>query len=92
LAAVFINNFTNQMYRIAHELTDEKSLDFDLLKPLIQETAKKVQTLSPYMAQTGPAKRKDKKTIKKHLKLLQEQPKFQDIYRMLTESIQNTHG
>lgn len=92
LAAVFVNNFTNQLYRLAHELTDEKSLDFELLKPLILETAKKVQTLSPYRAQTGPAKRNDKKTIKKHLKLLQEHPKFQDIYQILSTSIQNTHG
>ncbi len=92
LAAVFVNNFTNQMYRLAHELTDEKSLDFELLKPLILETAKKVQTLSPYMAQTGPAKRNDKKTLKKHLKLLQEHPKIQDIYKILSESIRKTHG
>ena len=63
LAAVFINNFTNQMYRIAHEISDAKHINFDILKPLIIETAKKVQTVSPYMAQTGPAKRNDKKTI-----------------------------
>ena len=53
LTAVFVNNFTNHLYRIAHELTDKKNLDFEILKPLIFETAKKVQHLSPYMAQTG---------------------------------------
>ena len=91
LAAVFINNFTNQLYRIAHEISDAKSINFDILKPLIKETAHKVQELSPYMAQTGPAKRNDKKTIKRHLKLL-ENEHHKTIYELLTKSIQKTHG
>ncbi len=91
LAAVFVNNFTNQLFRVAHEITESESTEFDLLKPLIMETAKKVQELSPYLAQTGPAKRHDKKTIKRHLKLL-ENEHHKDIYKLLTASIQKTHG
>lgn len=91
LSAVFVNNFTNQLYRIAHEISDAKSINFDILKPLIQETARKVKELSPYMAQTGPAKRNDKKTIKRHLKQL-ENEEHKAIYEMLTASIQKTHG
>lgn len=91
LAAVFVNNFTNQLYRIGHEITESEGAEFDMLKPLILETAKKVQDLSPFKAQTGPAKRNDKKTIKKHLKLLKEQH-HKDIYELLTTSIQHTHG
>ena len=91
MAAVFVNNFTNQLYRIAHEITESKGVEFNILKPLILETAKKVQDLSPYMAQTGPAKRNDKKTIRKHLKLLENQH-HKDIYELLTTSIQKTHG
>jgi predicted short-subunit dehydrogenase-like oxidoreductase (DUF2520 family) len=91
LAAVFVNNFTNQLYRIAHEITESEGVEFDILKPLILETAKKVQNLSPYMAQTGPAKRNDKKTIKKHLKQL-ENEHHKAVYTLLTESIKKTHG
>jgi predicted short-subunit dehydrogenase-like oxidoreductase (DUF2520 family) len=91
LSAVFVNNFTNQLYRIAHEISDAKSINFDILKPLIQETARKVQELSPYMAQTGPAKRNDKKTIKRHLKQLENED-HKAIYKLLTASIQKTHG
>lgn len=91
LAAVYVNNFTNQLYRIAHEITDIKNINFDILKPLILETAKKIQNVSPYMAQTGPAKRGDKKTIKKHLKLLEDEM-HKDIYTLLTKAIQDTHG
>jgi predicted short-subunit dehydrogenase-like oxidoreductase (DUF2520 family) len=91
VAAVFVNNFTNQLFRLAHEITESDGAEFDLLKPLILETAKKVQDMSPYMAQTGPAKRNDKKTLKRHLKLLKEQH-HKDIYNLLTTSIQRTHG
>lgn len=91
LSAVFVNNFTNHLYRIAHEISDAKSIPFDILKPLILETAKKVQTISPYMAQTGPAKRNDKKTIKRHLKLLEHED-HKAIYELITNSIKKTHG
>lgn len=91
LAAVYVNNFTNQLYRVAHEITEAQGVEFDILKPLILETAKKVQHLSPYMAQTGPAKRNDKRTIKRHLKLL-ENEHHKAIYELLTSSIQKTHG
>ena len=91
LAAVFVNNFVNQLYRIGHEITDVKNINFDILKPLILETAKKVQSISPYLAQTGPAKRNDRKTIKKHTELLADDM-HKEIYKMLTQSIQKTHG
>ena len=91
VAAVFVNNFTNHLYRIGHEISDAKQINFDLLRPLIQETASKIQGMSPYMAQTGPAMRNDKKSIKKHLKLI-ENPSHKTIYELLTKSIKNTHG
>jgi predicted short-subunit dehydrogenase-like oxidoreductase (DUF2520 family) len=91
LAAVFVNNFTNQLYRVAHEITESEGVDFNILKPLIKETAKKVDTLSPFMAQTGPAKRNDKKTIKKHLATLDKEI-HKDIYKLLTKAIKETHG
>ena len=91
LAAVFVNNFTNQLYRVAHEITESQGVEFDILKPLIFETAKKVQLLSPYTAQTGPAKRNDEKTIEKHLQLLENED-HKAIYKLMTASIQKTHS
>ncbi len=91
VAAVFVNNFTNHLYRIAEKITAENELDFNLLKPLITETAKKIKTLSPEKAQTGPAKRNDTKTIEKHLKLL-ENSEYKDLYEKLTESIKNSNN
>ncbi|MCL5128451.1 MULTISPECIES: Rossmann-like and DUF2520 domain-containing protein [unclassified Algibacter] len=92
LAAVFVNNFTNQLYRIGHEITESEGAEFDILKPLILETAKKIEHLSPFRAQTGPAIRRDKKTIKKHLRILDNNIEHKKIYELLTSSIQKTHG
>lgn len=87
LAAVFVNNFTNHLYKIGNDICTEKEVSFKILKPLIQETAKKIKYLSPDKAQTGPAKRNDKKTIKKHLELLNKEQK--EIYNLLSKSISN---
>lgn len=91
LGAVFVNNFTNHLYRVAHEITESTGAEFDLLKPLILETANKLQDLSPYRAQTGPAMRNDKKTIKAHLKLI-EKEQHEAIYKLMTQAIRTTHG
>jgi predicted short-subunit dehydrogenase-like oxidoreductase (DUF2520 family) len=87
LAAVFVSNFTNHMYSIGNDICSESNLPFDILKPLIQETAAKINTLTPHEAQTGPAVRKDEKTIQRHLDMLHDTNK-QTIYTLLTQSIQ----
>ena len=91
VSAVFVNNFSNHLYRIAHEICETINVPFEILNPLIQETAKKITTLTPYMAQTGPAKRGDKKTIDNHLEKL-ETDIHKEIYTLLTKSIAKTYG
>ncbi|MGB0880997.1 MAG: Rossmann-like and DUF2520 domain-containing protein [Polaribacter sp.] len=87
IAAVFVNNFTNHLYKIGNDICNEHHISFEILHPLIKETVAKIETLSPKKAQTGPAIRNDTKTIKNHLTLLNEHQ--QKIYKILTESIQN---
>jgi predicted short-subunit dehydrogenase-like oxidoreductase (DUF2520 family) len=87
LAGVFANNFVNHFYAVGAEILQDKKLDFDLLKPLILETAAKVESLRPLDVQTGPAKRNDKSVIHAQLKMLQDKPEFQKIYSFVTESI-----
>lgn len=86
IAAVFVSNFTNHLYHIGSEICKENNLSFDILKPLIQETANKILTLSPQEAQTGPAKRQDTQTINTHLHFLTDEHQ-KEIYKMLTKSI-----
>ncbi len=88
VAAVFVNNFTNHMYTIANDICEKNKIPFEILYPLIEETAKKIQSISPKDAQTGPAKRNDVQTIQNHLENLNLQQ--QKIYQLLTKSIQNS--
>jgi predicted short-subunit dehydrogenase-like oxidoreductase (DUF2520 family) len=89
-SAVFVCNFTNHLYTIGADICQKNGLSFEILKPLIKETASKIEQLSPEEAQTGPAIRNDRKTIEGHLGLLDKNQK--NIYELLTASINNLHG
>ena len=88
VAAVFVSNFTNHLYHLGQEICEENQLPFAILKPLIQETADKINTLDPVDSQTGPAIRHDSNTTDAHLAFLQDQNK-KNIYKILTQSIQD---
>ena len=90
LAAVFVNNFTNYLYGVGEAICLEEGLSFDLLKPLILETAEKVQSMSPWEAQTGPAKRGDKKSIQGHLTLLKDKTQI-ELYTLISEAIKQAY-
>jgi len=87
LAAVFANNFTNHLFVIADALLQEKALSFDLLRPIILTASKNIQQATPVEAQTGPAKRKDQVTIKRHLKLLSKHKEWQRLYTLISKDI-----
>jgi predicted short-subunit dehydrogenase-like oxidoreductase (DUF2520 family) len=89
LAAVMVNNFSNHIAFLSQRYLNGKSLEWDFLKPLILETAKKLQSESPFDAQTGPAMRGDQKTIEKQLSMLDEETK--NIYTTLSASITRQH-
>ena len=90
LAAVFVCNFVNHLYAMGANVCKENDLPFEVLKPLILETANKVMGLHPSEAQTGPAKRNDKKTMKNHLKAL-DNKEHKKIYKLLSKAIKNTY-
>lgn len=87
LAAVFANNFTNHLYAVAEKILSNNNLPFELLKPLINQTALNANKFSPVKNQTGPAVRNDKITLDKHLKLLKNDPQLSELYKRITNSI-----
>lgn len=87
LTAVMVNNFSNHMYHMASEILETNNLDFELLLPLIQETAQKVNDIIPIKAQTGPARRNDKTTLDEHMEMLNAFPEYREIYKLLSEQI-----
>lgn len=87
LAAVFANNFTNHLYAVSEQILNEQKLPFDLIRPLIDETALKVMDDFPENTQTGPAARKDTAVIKKQAALLKKHPQLKKLYLDLSQSI-----
>ena len=91
MAAVFACNFSNHLYHLGYSIMQTHGLDFEILKPLISETANKIKDEVPFDVQTGPAVRRDQETMLKHLQLLNNAPDLQEIYKTLSESIKKTH-
>jgi hypothetical protein len=71
-------------------LADNNDVNWNYIKPLIEETTNKIISSDLYDSQTGPARRNDNTIIQEHLSMLEGYPK--EIYKLLTESIQNTYS
>jgi len=87
LAAVFACNFPNYLYGIAQQLLAENDMEFAMLRPLILETAQKVQDHLPAEVQTGPAIRNDESTMAAHLQMLNTHPELRELYNVLSQAI-----
>lgn len=87
LASVFACNFANHLWALADSILKKNGMDFNVLRPLLEETLLKTKTISPHDAQTGPAVRNDTEVIGKHLAMLENEPGVREIYRILTDSI-----
>ena len=90
LAAVFACNFTNALYGIAFDLLKNAKIEPRVLLPLLQNSLKKLNTMTPEEAQTGPAVRNDKNVINKHLDMLQD-AQYREIYEIITQEIHRQH-
>ena len=88
LAAVIVNNFSNHLYTLTEDFCGKEHVDFKLLFPLILETANRLQEISPAIAQTGPAVRRDDETIRVHVAMLEKYPSLRELYISLTRSIE----
>lgn len=86
LAAVFCNNFTNHMYRITEELLSQHDIPFEVMLPIIDETARKVHSLTPAQAQTGPAVRWNQGVMEAQQNLL-ERDDLRQLYQIISKSI-----
>ncbi len=88
LAAVWVSNFVNALNATAQDLMARNGLDFDMLRPLAEQTLRKWDYGNLWLQQTGPAIRRDEKTLNAQRRLLLDQPELLHLYDELTELIQ----
>lgn len=92
VGAVFSCNFVNHLWALSKEILESEGLSFEMLKPLIQETFKKMlQSEHPAEVQTGPAVRRDRKTMAAHQAFLEDDEDLLKVYTTLSESISDWH-
>ncbi len=87
LAAIFACNFANHCYALAADILEKRGIPFDIMLPLIDETASKVHTMTPAEAQTGPAMRYDENVIRSQSRALAYDPLAKEIYERMSISI-----
>ena len=90
IAAVFACNFVNHFYGIAYNILQNNDLPFELMHPLILETAQKALLKPPHEVQTGPAVRGDEATMQIHKTILKEDKELVDLYSMISDRIFKT--
>lgn len=91
ISAVFACNFVNHFYSLAAEFLESMNIEFDVLHPLIAETARKAIGMHPRKAQTGPAVRYDENIIDDHLTQLATFPELKELYSSISKSIFEHH-
>lgn len=91
IASVLSCNFVNHLWTLAYDYLGSKGLSFESMLPLINETVRKISRTTPPEAQTGPAIRKDMKTIGNHLERLNENENLASLYKLLSESVIRRH-
>ena len=84
---LFACNFVNHCYALSQEILEKHGIPFDVMLPLIDETAAKVHELDPKDAQTGPAVRYDENVLRAQGALLKSNPQMKDIYDRMSMSI-----
>jgi predicted short-subunit dehydrogenase-like oxidoreductase (DUF2520 family) len=89
LSAVWMNNFTTHLVYLSEQLLQTRKLNFDLLKPLLVETAEKLKQGNIKSSQTGPASRGDKRILELHESLLSGKQRL--LYELLSDSISETY-
>ncbi len=88
LAAIFACNFVNASLVATEEIAAVNQLDFQLFRPLIQETIDKTRNSLPSNNQTGPALRNNFQIIENHMQLLDvHHPHLKYMYSSITNYI-----
>lgn len=93
IASVFACNFTNALYGLSEEYLAAQGIPFEVLRPLISQTAEKVMNGYPTESQTGPARRNDREIIEDQYKTLANESLLHArIYEIMTEYIRKKYN
>lgn len=87
LAAVIQNNFIHHLSNESFRLLKQNKLPERILIPLQAVTIRNITKDHAEMLLTGPARRNDKRIIKKHLAMLMDDPQLRKVYQAVSQNI-----
>ena len=77
------------MLVIADDIATEAKIPFEILIHLVDDVVAKLKQHKPLLNQTGPARRKDNRILKKHEQMLKKNPAYLAIYKLISKNIQS---
>ena len=87
LAAVMSSNFSYHLFSMVKNYCLKNDVNFNDLKPLLENTLENSIRNSPFELQTGPAIRNDYNLINSHLEDLKENQDLKEIYEIFSNQI-----
>jgi len=88
IAGVGLNNFTHYLLSITKQYCEESNLNPAYLTSLLTQTVNNSFYVEESLTmQTGPARRGDVKVIEDHISNLENAPKYQKIYKTISQLI-----
>lgn len=84
-----VSNFVCAINALAQDHMQGHDLDFNMLRPLAEQTLRKWDYGNLWQQMTGPAVRHDDKTIAMQRSLLADQPELLRLYDLMTEIIKS---
>lgn len=88
LAAVMVSNFGNAINATAQHLLSQRGIPFETLFPIIRMTASKAEhEVDLWRLQTGPAMRRDTKTMDRQRKMIADDARLLHLYDLMSELI-----
>lgn len=87
LATVVAGNFGNTLLAETERLATEHNVPFELLVPIIEQTARRASAGNLWSRQTGPAARGDRQTIATQRRMLEHDNALRELYDLFSRII-----
>ncbi|MCF8380637.1 MAG: DUF2520 domain-containing protein [Bacteroidales bacterium] len=92
VGAIIAANLGNHIICLGENYLVRNNIPVEIIHPLLDEMVRKIKELGAKNAQTGPARRKDMGSIKKHIELLKDDTDLQKMYTFVSNSIVNFYS
>ena len=87
LATVVAGNFGNALLAETERLATEHNVPFELLVPIIEQTARRAAAGNLWSRQTGPAARGDRQTLDTQRQMLENDDTLRELYDLFSRII-----